>query len=852
MEKTIRGEDTGDIATAPQNTNFQRKPFQQQSQQQQKSNFTRPQQQSQQTQQFNSGSGSGNPIVNLQVFEPAKPKPKPSTIDPTNFLPMMTQNPYYPAQMAQMGNMFYPLPYSYAPAVGQPMTTASGQLPIIKNYNINTTGPQDDHMKLSMIYEDVLPKLGFNATSSTIDERLAMLNFVRSIMLKHHDGEDISLSGTEDNNLLSYLKFLDLNPYSSSTFSNNPYKGLPKDMLIYRSCYPIRHDPVTGSVKCATESIGMNVRLYKMTLEDVNINKSEKDTYVESDLWREVAYYEYIREDIIKKKICPNFVSMYAYFISSKSGIDFNRLNTIRGESERISAPKYIYKDKRPIIPQQTKVRTKDGSLVDVESFLRDKKVTLIDSKRPMIKDEATGKIVNIDDWLSQLGAILDNPVVQPHIPKQPQAGGGNTIYTDMMFDPPKGTPMINPIFGTSNYTTNLQDYIERQAYKEEHKFKQIGTYDDDDENMATMIDNPQSYQGHAMVVLTEAPTYSLHGWGSNAYYIEGNVRKMTYSGYYHPRVWKSIIFQMMAALYVMQIYKIYFNNMDIANNFYIKDVKTTTTVTSYWKYIIDGIDYYIPNFGYLLMIDSNFKDIVKEERTLGTGQKATNKKIYSTIYNLSGGANGVGVDEDEIEKYCYSAVSQCISGTNFSVDFINKGGNKPPDEIITFMQNIEGSSRKQLELYNTDLKKHTATPADPITPKPSFPKIGDIIFDKFGFYMNNRIGTFLKEGEIEHVRKNVDHVLKKGEIVVQDFGEDSYKFVAFIGYTDKTEQIAVVLTRGDSRTAPIERKPIPVSEIKLFADSKNIEQNYKPNEAVMGEEDLLETYTINYDNYKK
>ncbi len=835
VEKSIRGEDTGD--TAPMPPNAQRKPFQQT--QQQKPNFTRPPQ----TQQNN----SGNPIVNLQVFEPTRPKPKPPTIDPTNFLPLVTQNPYYPTQMAQMGNMFYPLPYSYGPAIGQPMTTASGQLPIIKNYNINTTGPQDDHVKLSMVYEDVLPKLGFNATSSTIDERLAMLNFVRSIMLKHHDGEDISLNGTEDNNLLSYLKFLDLNPYSSSTFSNNPYKGLPKDMLIYRSCYPIRHDPVTGSVKCAAESIGMNVRLYKMTLEDVHINKSDKNMYVESDLWREVAYYEYIREDIIKKKICPNFVSMYAYFICSKSGIDFNKLNTIRGETEKISTPKYLYKDKRPIIPTQTNVKMKDGTLVDVESFLRENNMTLIDNKRPMVKNATTGAIMSFDEYLSKSGVILDNPIVQPNISKQ--IGGGGTMYTNVTFDPPKGTPLINPIFGTSNYTTNLQDLMERNAYKEEHKFKQIGTYEGDDEEMATMIDNPQSYQGHAMVVLTEAPTYSLHGWGSNAYYIEGNVRKMTYSGYYHPRVWKSIIFQMMAALYVMQIYKIYFNNMDIANNFYIKDVKTTTTVTSYWKYIIDGIEYYVPNFGYLLMIDSNFKDIIKEERTLGNGKTAINRKIYSTIYNLSGGADGTGSKEEEIERYCYSAVSQCISGANFSVDFINKGGNKPPDEIISFMHNIENSSRKHLEQYNDKLKQHNATPST--SPKPVFPRIGDIIFDKFGFYMNNRIGTFLKEGEIEHVRKNVDHLFKKGEIVVQDFGGESYKFVAFIGYADNEQQNIVILTREDSRNSAIKRISIPTGDIRLYADSKNIEQNYKPNEAVLGEEDLLETYTINYDNYK-
>ena len=55
-------------------------------------------------------------------------------------------------------------------------------------------------------------------------------------------------------NLLSYVKFMELNPYHSDKLTNNPYKSLPDRMLIYRSCYPIRFNNVNGLI-IALESI---------------------------------------------------------------------------------------------------------------------------------------------------------------------------------------------------------------------------------------------------------------------------------------------------------------------------------------------------------------------------------------------------------------------------------------------------------------------------------------------------------------------------------------------------------------------------------------------------------------------
>jgi hypothetical protein len=70
------------------------------------------------------------------------------------------------------------------------------------------------------------------------------------------------------NSLLSHIKFLELNPFNTNKFSNNPYKGLPRDMLIYKSCYPIVYDPSNISVQCKKSSVGINMRVYRLTKEE--------------------------------------------------------------------------------------------------------------------------------------------------------------------------------------------------------------------------------------------------------------------------------------------------------------------------------------------------------------------------------------------------------------------------------------------------------------------------------------------------------------------------------------------------------------------------------------------------------
>ena len=182
---------------------------------------------------------------------------------------------------------------------------------------------------LMMIYEDILPEKTLKATFKTLGERLTQIQFVRNILFYEGDGAETSLDGTTANSLLSHMKFLDLNPYFSSKYSDNPYKGLPDGFLLYRTCYPIKRTEPFGHPVCARDSMSLNVRIYKLNAGGYLLNKQNNIKFHEYNQWREIAYYEYIREHIIKKKLCPNFVTLYGYYLCKNSKIDFDKIQNV-------------------------------------------------------------------------------------------------------------------------------------------------------------------------------------------------------------------------------------------------------------------------------------------------------------------------------------------------------------------------------------------------------------------------------------------------------------------------------------------------------------------------------------------
>jgi hypothetical protein len=674
------------------------------------------------------------PLVDLQVYEPTKPPRPPRQVDPALFAPIHNTTPFFPPQYQLPGMQ---QPYYYVP----------NRMPIVKNYSINVSGPITDHGKVNTIFEDILPRTQFVNTSNTLGERIDIYQFVRSVFVRHHDGEDIDLEGAGDNSLLSYLKFMELNPYNTNHFSKNPYQGLPNDMLIYRSCYPIRWDRYSNSVQCAKNSVGMNIRIYRLTVGEYRIKMEKKIDYHDYDVWRELAYYEYIREHVIKQNICPNFVTMYAYFICENCNIDFNKILEIKGKS-------------REELEQFVSIQDPTRELYDHAKRLVDKK--LVPRKYTPL---------NLNEYVPQKGGKL----------------------------PPLNAGTPPPI----------RHYIQKRKEQE---------YNKQGKPIILVEENRKNYSGKGLVALTESPNYNLHGWASKTYEIEGNIRRMINTGFHKSVVWHSILFQLMVALYVLQINNIAFYDFNIEDNVYIKDISTHGNVTRYWKYIVDGYEYYVPNHGYLLLVDSNFKDIKGKEITISKESYDKKFKIYSNIYAQDG---GVRYKKNSLKNSCFKAFEKTFSPNTFSSTFINKGGTQIPEDI-----------KKLLSEINKDVANKKSK------------DIGFYIKTYMRMLMNNRIGTYLKEDENKNVRKDIPPDFTKGNVVVYEVHHNTHKFVIY----DKTvgDGTAQILSKKDTRNKNIEAEVVPISSLFNYSRYDQLIQDFKPAEANLSEDGLLETYTIN------
>lgn len=671
-----------------------------------------------------------NPIVNLQVYQPP---PKPRETNPMGtFNPAIVPGPYFPPQYN----------YQIPPYMVQTATGYSMPQQIIRSYNINIDGVTGDHTKLNLIYEDILPSRQFSGTAATISERLNVYNFIRAMIFEQGDGKNVGLDGKSCDSLLSHLKFMDLNPYNTYKLSNNPYKGLPVGFLIYRSCYPIRHDAAESTVVCARNSVGTNIRIYKMTEGSylINQNATKLTEYPE---WREMTYYEFVREQIIKKKECPNFVLLYGYYISENSRIDFDKIASMRGIDVK-PEPKYI---------TTATVTNQPGSIIQTEIV------------------PASGYA---NYYANNYGALNQNLNGNYAIPNLPKA-----------IAMPCAPGQVN------------------------QKFLQTG-------GSLTLNINPNAYTGKALVAITEAPNYNLFGWASRTYQVDGNIKRQINTGFHLDKVWYSVIFQIIIAMYCLQIHKIFFNEFTAEDNIYIKDISSHGPATRYWKYKIDGIDYFIPNYGYVVMIDSNYKDLpaVDCNNLLNKPELFKPYKIYAKFMDEN-------IPDQEFDNKTFEAFTRAVDSNIYDQTFVDNGGCKPPPEVLFLLNQI---------------KTYTCSDTDK--------QISKYPYMFMRRFMNNRIGSYLKETEVQNIRRDEQKDFVRGQLIVYEDGSSSYKFVMFINLANVG--VATILSKNDPTNEDIIEMQVPVTSLYGYSKMDPIVQNFKPNESLLNEEDLLETYVLN------
>lgn len=479
-----------------------------------------------------------------------------------------------------------------------PFTNVMTQQPVQKNYTLNLPSVLGSYTAINRIYEDVLPPQ-YQYAATTINQRIQLINYLKNTMIKHRNGEELiqkTQSHTE-NTLLSYIKILKFNPYTSK---QNIYTDLPLNFLIFNAGYPIRVNPINNGIELGKEAMGINIRIYLLTINDYRY-KYYEDTNdprivkIQSDVWRELKYYDYIQTNILEKKVSPNFIAPILYKIDTSNKIDWN--NSIKNKEKEI----------------------KSGGV----------------------------------DFLLQI------------------TKGGN-----------------------QNKKMDLPD-IETTA---------------EDKN-----------SGRNLVLVTEAPTNSLLQWSSKIYEKKGTVYKQISSGYHSEEVWYSVLFQIMYIFKVLDKHNICFSSISIENNFYIKDLLIEANNTGCWIYNIDNIDFYVPNYGYIVLFDSKFSD--------HKIPSLIPSKIIDHKYKIN--SNKIYTDNDKTETNIYEQMKEILSSNTLNHSFKLLGGIPPKLSIIQSIENIINKYNKSKEI---DI---------------------NIFIESFPLFLNNKIGKSLTKSEIEKISLN-------------------------------------------------------------------------------------------------
>jgi len=616
---------------------------------------------------------------------------------------------------------------------------------IYKDYHINIGGPDGDHIQASMIYEDALPAPNIFTSYKSLKERNNLNQHIRSTFIQIEEGEGINFSGRE-NSLLSRLKLIELNPYNTNRYSNNPYDSLPLDMFIFNSCYPIQYDRNGSTVQCKKNSTGINLRLYRLKLEEaVLVNQ-----VIKKPLLLENVIY-----DFKKKELARDLVK-----ILEEDSIDNNQ------KKKKIS------------------------------DFI-DKHLNQMDGKNKM-------KILNtfeygnrlLEDQRKEIYSLFDS-TINDTLQKEVSVKNFN-IWREIEYYK-YIRENICKSFISPNFVQSYCYFVDNNS---KINFNRNGRID-------MMRDLTELYSKKVLVVLTESPNFNFFDWCSDTYEKEYNVKKQVYRGFKEDIEWKSIIAQMLISFYVMYKYKFTIVDMEIKHNFYIKEVMGNTRDSiQYWKYTIDFIDYYIPNYGSLLLIDSNYRDLEPKDKF-----KIISKQLDD--------------DENDVLDMVLNNAKRCLNYNNFTQDFKNAGGVSPSENI-----------KKYLEEINKEISciEHL-----PPAERTKFFK--EILSDNLIDYVHNRIGTILRDSEIRYIVPGDSRPWKPGELILCETKWKTYEIVLFIETDPNNILESYIFTRDENKN--LRKQKIPTDRLSHYAKMETIRQDVKPGEPALNLDYIIETYFI-------
>jgi hypothetical protein len=517
---------------------------------------------------------------------------------------------------------------------------------------------------------------------------MQLMNLLRNSMIKLHDGEDMTIQAGPSS-LMEYIRVLDFNPYA---LGRNKYKTIPINFLLYNGAYPIRFNTDNRTIEIAKQSMGINIRIYMLSVGALNCNINRSLDCEKFDVWRELAYYKYIKETILQKKISPNFITMILYKLDRISQINYEELKQV--------------------------IRTH-----------------------------------------------VENDIVLRNLNNNQE---------------------INKFLKTIN--SEIKKLITTAV-----NIKPEGELD-------LSVDSKVS-----LLALTEAPTYNLIEWASPTYELGGAVAKQVTTGFHPTEVWRSVLFQLVSAMAVLQEKRILFRNFSIENNVFIKDLFRDPNNTGHWVYTVNNIDMYVPNFGHLVVIDSRYADVNPP-----TGVTGVYKIISPTLFN----DNGTQLPDDNIDTKILSDLKTILSGTKFGLggQYKSYGLVTPDEEVLSLLASI-----------------YTSTET----------RIANILIECFPQYIHNRVGTLLSITEKTGLSPTIMPKLNVGKLVAYQSRFDEYTWAIYNRDIGKKKQILLKDANGR-----LYKKEVFSHSLIEHPDSNNIMQTSERTFR-LNREALIDSYNI-------
>ena len=752
------------------------------------------------------------------------------------------------------------------------------KVPMQNIYNIQLTNTTRDLEFLEKVYEDMYPIDFKNFDYKTVHERNQLLQYIRNRFLTHGDGEEMSLVAGAPKSYLQRLMLIEVAPYKNEMIYNtkdikSKYASLPHNFINYTAAGPIRYDRNNLSVKLAADKlIGFNVRQYGLSIGALLSNQINRTTnHLYFDVWRDITYYQHIKQNITDRKVSPNFINMIMYTLDKTINFDYDKLNNIiddknvsssslktknpgllffkeMKENKKNEMDEYVSVIKLFVIPtlysKNISSKTKEyiaNMFVKMQSLQNNGyNLTVIDELRDIIyylineiKSSTTLTLTSDDnDMLNGLVNLYDKYV--------------NNLRSNKILEL---SNYIDSIHKNKTYLDAEKIINNTNKVNQEHKELFLNTLETIDKLAVKPSISLNEQSGVSLIALTEAPTYSFEEWVTPKDNKMGEKYTQITTGYHAPEVMKSIIFQMVYTFVVLYQSGLYFPDISL-NNFFIKELYYKDTPSSHWTFVVNGIEYYIPNYGFLLLFDSTYGDRKTDDKYI---KSPTGSETKHTIYFRDDTKIPPSPPSDKEYEYTektyptnnyYKILSKDkkiypektnLSDDDYKNDFINKMKEFFSLNNFTtgFMTNALYDNDLRNLIINIEKFLKEITPAVP----PAVTKDLTSIFSKvFSDYVNDRVGTTLTKNEYETMYSPIrDDNYKKGELLIYMERYNVYEWVIYVDNDSSSRnQVKVINKKGENKE---------INKNRLYR--KRVKLEVKQNNPIMAMDKCLERYNL-------